>query len=136
MGPPFSGKPLENFVNEDNPVCVMNSSAQFCKMSVDYFFEIPRIPSGNDFIVTMFIEGVPVADSKGPKKLLKHRVSEVGLQCLNQFCYTVLTSNQAINSGSALSRSAARQCRVIFFRFIYLSVKTVALVRFVQIFYR
>jgi hypothetical protein len=28
----------------------------------------------------------------------------VGLQCLNQFCYTVLASNQAINSWSALTR--------------------------------
>lgn len=108
MGPPYSGKRLENFVillNEDNPVCVMNSSAQFCKMSVDYFYEKPRGGHSHDFIVTMFIEGVPVADYMGPKKLLKYLVSERGLQCLNQFCYTVLANKQAINSWSTLTRS-------------------------------
>jgi hypothetical protein len=107
MGPPYSGKRLEHFVillNEDNPISVMNSSAQFCRMAVDIYYEKPKNLHGNDYIVTMFIEGVPVADMKGPKKFLKHQVSEVGLQCLNQFCYTVLASNQAINSWSALTR--------------------------------
>jgi hypothetical protein len=84
----------------------MNSSAQFCKMGVDYYYELPRTASrtSHDFIVTLFIEGVPVADCKGPKKMLKYMVSERGLQCLNQFCYTVLANSQAIDSWSALSR--------------------------------
>jgi len=84
----------------------MNSSAQFCKMGVDYLYEMPRMASGknNDFIVTLFIEGVPVADCKGPKKMLKYLVSQQGLQCLNQFCYTVIANSQAIDSLSALSR--------------------------------
>ena len=73
-------------------------------MAVDLFFERPLVPSGDDFLVTMFIEGVPVADCIGPKKLLKHRITEKALHCLNQFCYTVLTNTQAINSWSALSR--------------------------------
>ena len=59
MGPAFSGKPLEKFVillNDESPVCVMNNSAQFCKMAVDYFYEKPQ-HTHNDFIVTIFIEG-------------------------------------------------------------------------------
>ena len=106
MGPTMSGKSLQNFVillNEENPVCVMNSSAQFCKMSVDYFFEKPR-QTNESYLVTLFIEGQPVADAMGPKKILKHKVSELALQCLNQFCHTVITDKECIQSWNAISR--------------------------------
>ena len=59
MGPRVTNKPLENFtimLTEENAVCVMNSSSQFSKMAVDYYYEKPNI-SSNDFIVTLFIEG-------------------------------------------------------------------------------
>lgn len=106
MGPPCSGKPLENFVillNDENAVCVMNSSAQFCKMSVDYYFEKPNGTS-NDFIVTLFIEGQPVADAKAPKKILKLKVTEMALQCLDMFCHTVVTNKELIQSCTTVSR--------------------------------
>lgn len=106
LGPPCSGKPLENFVimlTDENPVCVMNSSAQFCKMAVDYYFEKPAVTS-NDFVVTLFIEGRPVADAKGPKRILKHKVTELALQCLNKFCHTVVTNKEMIQSCSTVSR--------------------------------
>ncbi|XP_023335456.1 uncharacterized protein LOC111706750 isoform X2 [Eurytemora carolleeae] len=107
MGPPCSGKPLENFVillNDENAVCVMNSSAQFCKMSVDYFFEKPSGTS-NDFIVTLFIEGQPVADAKAPKKMLKQIVTERALQCLDMFCHIVVTNKELIQNCTTVSRS-------------------------------
>ena len=106
MGPPCSGKPLENFVillNDENAVCVMNTSAQFCKMSVDYFFEKPSGTS-NDFIVTLFIEGQPVADAKAPKKMLKQIVTERALQCLDMFCHIVVTNKELIQNCTTVSR--------------------------------
>ena len=60
MGPYITDKPLENFtimLTDENAVCVMNSSAQFSKMSVDYYYEKPKEFS-NDFIITLFIEGL------------------------------------------------------------------------------
>ena len=45
-GPPSTGKRVENFVimlkPNENAVCIMNTSAQFCKMAVDFYFEKPR----------------------------------------------------------------------------------------------
>ena len=43
MGPSCSGIRVENFVimqrEEENAMGILNSSAQFCKMSVDFFYE-------------------------------------------------------------------------------------------------
>ena len=48
----------------------MNTSAQFCKMGVDFFFEKPRQSRDNNFLCTVFIEGQAVADAMSPKKTL------------------------------------------------------------------
>ena len=75
MGPPRpSGKSLDQFVileqeagrergehdSSDNPVVIINNSAQFSRMSIDFHFceSRTRGRSGNpDFICTLFIEG-------------------------------------------------------------------------------
>ena len=103
----------------ENAMCQLNSSAQFCKMSVDFYFEEVRpekrprrgrrqrdgggeailisdwwiliIPScdwliggggGDNWMVTLFIEGEPVADAKGIKKNIKYTVAEAAMEYL------------------------------------------------------
>ena len=96
LGPPSSGISLENFVimlkGEENPVCILNTSAQFCKMGLDFFFE--KSTSGGDaFVCTLYVEGEPVADGKGQKKSVKNIVAEKALKCLSKICHSVLLSN-------------------------------------------
>ena len=71
----------------------MNTSAQFCKMAVDFFFEKPRQSRDNDFLCTVFIEGQAVADAKGPKKTVKHAAADNALKSLSKFCHTVVMNN-------------------------------------------
>ena len=71
----------------------MNTSAQFCKMAVDFFFEKPRQSRDNDFLCTVFIEGQAVADAKGPKKSVKHAAADNALKSLSKFCHTVVMNN-------------------------------------------
>ena len=55
-------------------------------------------------IVCLYVLGVAVADAKGPKKILKHKVSEAALQCLNKFCHTVVTNKEIIQHYDTVSR--------------------------------
>merc|ERR1719480_598956 len=63
LGPPVTGRRMENFVimlkPNENPVGILNTSAQFCKMGVDFYFEKAAC-GGDDFICTVFIEGQAV----------------------------------------------------------------------------
>ena len=60
LGPRSSGKAIENFVimmkPNENSVCILNTSAQFCKLAVDFYFEKPRRSRDNDFLCTVFVE--------------------------------------------------------------------------------
>ena len=56
-----------------------------------------------DFICTVFIEGQAVADGKGPKKTLKHVVSDNALKCLRKMCHTVVITESGIDKGSRKS---------------------------------
>lgn len=111
LGPPISGKRMEHFVimlrrNEDNPICVLNSSAQFCKMGVDFYFEKERGTRMDEekFICTLFIEGQAVADGKGVKKTLKLAVADRALKCLSKICHTVVISDCGATRGSIMYR--------------------------------
>jgi len=102
---------MENFVimlrrNEDNPICVLNSSAQFCKMGVDFYFEKERGARSDDdgFICTLFIEGQAVADGRGVKKTLKWAVADRALKCLSKICHTVVISDCGRTRGNIMYR--------------------------------
>ena len=84
----------------------MNTSAQFCKMGVDFFFEKPRQSRDNSFLCTVFIEGQAVADAMGPKKTVKHAAADNALKSLSKFCHTVVMNpNQGqMNRSSIVSR--------------------------------
>ena len=84
----------------------MNTSAQFCKMGVDFFFEKPRQSRDNNFLCTVFIEGQAVADAMGPKKTVKHAAADNALKSLSKFCHTVVMNpNQGqMNRSSIVSR--------------------------------
>jgi len=114
-----SGKSIEEFVileNEnhqfrdrgpcdvgDNPVVILNNSAQFSRMAIDYQFTETR-SRNNDFICTLYLEGKAIADAKGPKKGVKHRVSELALQKLRQMCPTVRSGQVSLDRNTAISR--------------------------------
>eukprot|EP00088_Acartia_fossae_P018337 TRINITY_DN20595_c0_g1_i1.p1 TRINITY_DN20595_c0_g1~~TRINITY_DN20595_c0_g1_i1.p1 ORF type:complete len:738 (+),score=156.07 TRINITY_DN20595_c0_g1_i1:237-2216(+) len=105
VGPLKCDIPVENFtivLDSDNPVCVLNTSAQFSKMAVDFYYEKVN---KDDFMITLFVEGVPIADARGKKKFLKQKVSVQALQCLNQFCHVVLTNKDLINACQIVRRS-------------------------------
>ena len=91
----FSGKSILNFVIMDkkgeNSMCKLNTSVQFCKMSIDYLFE--PVDQSQDYLVTLFLEGEAVADARGQKRDLKQRVSDAAVECLSKICYTVILND-------------------------------------------
>ena len=108
LGPHISGKSLELFVimlrrNEDDPICVLNTSAQLCKMGVDFYFEKER-GSEEDYICTLFVEGQAVADGKGGRKTVKLAVADRALKCLSKMCHTVIAKDFGFNKGSVTYR--------------------------------
>ena len=113
MGPSSSGIQLENFViiykMNENPISVLGTSASFCKMAVDFYFEEIRSSQPNavdNWVCTAFIEGEAVADGRGVKKTLKHRVASSALECLGKICYTVLMNDgmRSVNQNNIMSR--------------------------------
>jgi len=102
LGPPISGNIVENFVivlgkNGTNPISVLYSSAQICKMSVDFCFEKER--DGEEYICTFFIEGHAVADGKGVKKTLKLLVADKALKCLRKICHSMVSKESGLIRG-------------------------------------
>ena len=112
MGPSSSGIKLENFViiykMNENPVSVLGTSATFCKMAVDFYFEELRSHKNavDNWVCTAFIEGQAVADGRGVKKTLKHRVATSALECLGKICYTVRMNDgmRSVNQNNIMSR--------------------------------
>ena len=117
MGPPSSGINLENFVliykSNENPLSVLNTSAMFCKMGVDFYFEeiqaedAPgRVKPVDNWICTAFVEGEAVADGKGVKKTLKQQVAVSVLECLGKICYSVLMDDglRSVSQNNLMSR--------------------------------
>ena len=117
IGPPVTGIRVENFVimlkPNENPVCILNTSAQFCKMAVDFYFEKVMRGGDNDFVCTVFVEGQPVADAKGLKKTLKHAAADSALKCLSKMCHTVVITDSGVDRGSLLSRKEIKHKPVV-----------------------
>ena len=66
---------------------------KFDRAIEQYQSEIQTICSfltqGENFVVTLFIEGQPIADAKGFKKQIKMKVAESTLEFLTRVCYTI-----------------------------------------------
>jgi len=115
IGPPITpSKRVEHFVimerRGENAVCVVNTSSQFCKMAVDWYFElaVANKEDQNDWVCTMFIEGKAVSDARGIKKTLKMKSSENGLKCLKKICHTVFVANNGVKKDSLVSRKEVK----------------------------
>ena len=100
MGPTCSGINVRNFVimhrDTENAMGQLNSSAQFGKMSVDFYYEeIDKgAKGGGVYVVTLFVEGQAIADAKGSKKGIKNMVAKKALDYLRTICYTVVLNNK------------------------------------------
>ena len=87
-------------------------------MAVDFYYEQVTVGPGEktneNFIVTLFIEGHPIADAKGTKKELKVKVAESALEALQQICYTVVSNDKAkVDKGSMMSRKDVKKTHEI-----------------------
>lgn len=115
VGPPCRPcTKLENFVimlkPNENAICILNTSAQFCKMGLDFYFEIVHGRKGHTvWVCTLFLEGEAIADGKGSKKQLKAEVAERGLESLSKFCYIVAVKDTGIDTSSMMSRREIKQ---------------------------
>ncbi|CAN0388108.1 unnamed protein product [Lampetra planeri] len=83
------GSTLREFVvldNADNPVCVLNNSAQFNRTDVEFRFEPLQMDSSGVFhwCCSLYIGGDFVTSAVGPKKAVKQTVAEQGLEFLRQ----------------------------------------------------
>ncbi|XP_072913950.1 NF-kappa-B-repressing factor isoform X1 [Hemitrygon akajei] len=85
-----------------NAVCILNNSAQFNRMTVDYKFQL----TPNDvWQCRVFIEDHFIAEAYGTKKLVKHTAAEKALDILRQ-TQPIVKSSKPGKSGTAISRSA------------------------------
>ena len=117
MGPTCSGINVRNFVimhrDTENAMGHLNSSAQFCKMSVDFYYE--EIGSGSKgasvYVVTVFVEGQAIADAKGSKKGIKNMVAKKAIDYLRTICYTVVLNNKdgKIDRRNIMSRNDVKR---------------------------
>ncbi|XP_032833307.2 NF-kappa-B-repressing factor isoform X2 [Petromyzon marinus] len=83
------GSTLREFVvldNADNPVCVLNNSAQFNRTEVEFRFEPLQMDASGVFhwCCSLYIGGDFVTSAVGPKKAVKQTVAEQGLAFLRQ----------------------------------------------------
>ena len=106
LGPQISDKRMELFVimlrrSEDDPMSVLNTSAQLCKMGLDFYMEKER-GSEEEYICTLFVEGQAVADGKGVMKTLQLAVADRALKCLSKMCHTVIATDFGFNEGSIM----------------------------------
>ncbi|XP_067853356.1 NF-kappa-B-repressing factor [Heptranchias perlo] len=85
-----------------NAVCILNNSAQFNRMTVDYKFQLT---ASQVWQCRVFIEDHFIAEAYGTKKLVKHTAAEKALDALRQ-TQPVVKSSKPGNTDAAISRSA------------------------------
>ncbi|XP_078268290.1 NF-kappa-B-repressing factor isoform X3 [Rhinoraja longicauda] len=85
-----------------NAVCILNNSAQFNRMTVDYKFQLT--PS-QVWQCRVFIEDHFIAEAYGTKKLVKHTAAEKALNILRE-TQPIVKSSKPGNTGTAISRNA------------------------------
>uniref|UniRef100_UPI00398EF9FC NF-kappa-B-repressing factor isoform X2 n=1 Tax=Pristiophorus japonicus TaxID=55135 RepID=UPI00398EF9FC len=85
-----------------NAVCILNNSAQFNRMTVDYKF---KLTPSQVWQCCVFVEDHFIAEAYGTKKLVKHTAAEKALDILRQ-TQPVVKSSKPGNTDAAISRSA------------------------------
>uniref|UniRef100_A0A3P9LRM4 NFKB repressing factor n=1 Tax=Oryzias latipes TaxID=8090 RepID=A0A3P9LRM4_ORYLA len=80
---PDRGKHWSEFVVIDNAhdaICILNNSAAFNRMKIDYRFD--PIPSNGMWMCSVFVQGEMVAQATGTKKSSKHSAAEEAVRKL------------------------------------------------------
>jgi len=82
---PDKSKHWTEFVVQDNAVdaiCILNNSAAYNRMKIDYKFE--SVANSNIFMCNVFVQDQFVASARGTKKTSKHAAAEEALKKLRQ----------------------------------------------------
>ncbi|KAJ0002828.1 hypothetical protein NQD34_007977 [Periophthalmus magnuspinnatus] len=105
FGPQLHKKHQSDLVileNSDNAICIINDTAQFNKVTVDYKFSV--LPN-QSWKCEVYLEGQFVAAGEGPKKTVKHIAANEALKTLKQTHSVVKANIRKDSTTEAISRS-------------------------------
>ncbi|XP_069798952.1 NF-kappa-B-repressing factor [Dendropsophus ebraccatus] len=91
--------------NGGSPVCILNATAQFNKVSVEYVFE--RM-AGVNWKCQVFIEQELVAEAIGIKKTVKHEAADAALMALKKTQPVIVNNLKKSPTVDAISRNQIR----------------------------
>lgn len=66
--------------NAHDAICILNNSAAFNRMKVDYTFD--PVPNSNSWLCSVYLQGELVAEARGTKKSSKHLAAEEAVRKL------------------------------------------------------
>ncbi|XP_068553692.1 NF-kappa-B-repressing factor [Anas acuta] len=95
-------KDLVVYENSDNPVCTLNDTAQFNKMTVEYVFE--RM-TGMRWKCKVLLENEFIAEAVGVKKSVKHEAAEEAVKILKKTQPTVVNNLKKGTIEDVISRN-------------------------------
>lgn len=95
-------KDLVVYENSMNPVCTLNDTAQFNKMTVEYVFE--RMP-GMRWKCKVMLENELIAEAVGVKKTVKHVAAEEAVKVLKKTQPTVVNNLKKGTIEDVISRN-------------------------------
>ncbi|NP_001012905.3 NF-kappa-B-repressing factor [Gallus gallus] len=98
-------KDLVVYENSDNPVCTLNDTAQFNKMTVEYVFE--RM-TGMRWKCKVLLENEFIAEAVGVKKSVKHEAAEEAVKILKKTQPTVVNNLKKGTIEDVISRNEIR----------------------------
>uniref|UniRef100_G1N6Z9 NF-kappa-B-repressing factor n=5 Tax=Neognathae TaxID=8825 RepID=G1N6Z9_MELGA len=98
-------KDLVVYENSDNPVCTLNDTAQFNKMTVEYVFE--RM-TGMRWKCKVLLENEFIAEAVGVKKSVKHEAAEEAVKILKKTQPTVVNNLKKGTVEDVISRNEIR----------------------------
>ncbi|XP_009870501.1 PREDICTED: NF-kappa-B-repressing factor [Apaloderma vittatum] len=98
-------KDLVVYENSSNPVCTLNDTAQFNKMTVEYVFE--RM-TGMRWKCKVLLEDEFIAEAVGVKKSVKHEAAEEAVKILKKTQPTVVNNLKKGTVEDVISRNEIR----------------------------
>ncbi|XP_044887461.1 NF-kappa-B-repressing factor [Mauremys mutica] len=98
-------KDLVIYENSENPVCTLNDTAQFNKMTVEYVFE--RM-TGMRWKCKVMLENEFIAEAVGVKKSVKHEAAEEAVKILKKTQPTVVNNLKKGTVEDVISRNEIR----------------------------
>ncbi|NWI18883.1 NKRF factor, partial [Crypturellus soui] len=98
-------KDLVVYENSSNPVCTLNDTAQFNKMTVEYVFE--RM-TGMRWKCKVLLENEFIAEAVGVKKSVKHEAAEEAVKILKKTQPTVVNNLKKGTIEDVISRNEIR----------------------------